>query len=75
MTILISRRALVLADIIRGIDDDIKALREQGGDTSALEAERKQRAVECKFYLDQAVTVKRGQSDNEPTRESASGTT
>lgn len=50
--VIISQRALVLHEIIQGIDHDIKKLREQGQDTSELESERKRRADECMYYLE-----------------------
>lgn len=62
MTIIISSRALVLYQILRGLDEEISDLQKRGIDTSKLQLERNKRAEEMKYYLDNAKQVKRSQS-------------
>lgn len=59
MTWMISNRALVLHEMIRGIDGEIKAETGRGNDVTELRTERKRLADEAMIYLSRAVKVKR----------------
>lgn len=52
-------KAIVLHQLIRGLDAEIQDATERGEDVAAMRAERKRLVDECMVYLNQAVSVKR----------------
>lgn len=60
---IVSQRALVLHEMIRGIDCDIEVAEKRGVSVDDLRRERKRLADECMVYLSQAQKATRANTD------------
>lgn len=63
MAYIVSQRALVLHEMIRGIDHDIEQRESRGEGVDDLRRERKRLADECLIYLSQAQKATRKNID------------